>query len=149
MRAGKRILHECPLCSTSLQVRELYCPRCRIRIQGDFEPPQSRLLSLSRKELEFVELFVRLRGSIKEVEKSLGVSYPTVRGMLDAVIKSLGYSPGRPLQAEKRMQIIEKVDRGEISAERAAELLQNGAAEEDADTAAASEHGKKSKEKDE
>ena len=51
----KRILHECPMCNSTLQVRELYCPRCRIRIQGDFQPPQSRLLSLARKELEFIE----------------------------------------------------------------------------------------------
>ena len=74
MERGKRILHECPMCSGTLQVRELYCPHCRIRIQGDFEPPHSRLLSLSRKDLEFIELFVRLRGNIKEVEKALGAS---------------------------------------------------------------------------
>ena len=75
MESTKRLLQECPLCSGTLQVRELYCPRCRIRIQGDFEPPHSRLLSLGRKELEFIELFVRLRGNIKEVEKALGQFY--------------------------------------------------------------------------
>jgi hypothetical protein len=123
MQGNKRILQECPICSGALQVRELYCPRCRIRIQGDFEPPHSRLLSLSRKELEFVELFVRLRGNIKEVEKALGLSYPTVRGMLDGVIKNLGYTVGKQLDDEKRMEIIEKVSKGELSADRAAELL--------------------------
>ena len=123
MESAKRLLQECPLCSGTLQVRELYCPRCRIRIQGDFEPPHSRLLSLSRKELEFIELFVHLRGNIKEVEKALGVSYPTVRAMLDGVIKNLGYSVTKQPDAEKRMEIIEKVSRGELSAERAAELL--------------------------
>jgi hypothetical protein len=145
MEGRKRILQECPTCNGSLQVRELYCPRCRIRIQGDFEPPNSRLLSLSRKEVEFVELFVRLRGNIKEVEKALGVSYPTVRGMLDGVIKSLGYTVEKPLDAEKRMEIIEKVSRGELNAEKAAELLRGApeAEDEPADTAAKKQGEKK------
>ena len=137
MESSKSILQECPMCSGTLQVRELYCPRCRIRIQGNFEPPHSRLLSLSRKELEFIELFVRLRGNIKEVEKALGVSYPTVRGMLDRVIKNLGYTVEKQLNPEKRMEIIEKVSKGELSAERAAELLKGApeAEEVPADTA--------------
>ncbi len=145
MEGRKRILQECPTCNGALQVRELYCPRCRIRIQGDFEPPNSRLLSLSRKELEFVELFVRLRGNIKEVEKVLGVSYPTVRGMLDGVIKSLGYTVEKPLDSEKRMEIIEKVSRGELNAEKAAELLRGApeAEDEPADTAAKKQGEKK------
>jgi hypothetical protein len=132
MKTNKRILSECPMCSTTLQVRELYCPHCRIRIQGDFEPPHSRLLSLARKELEFIELFVRVRGNIKEVEKALGVSYPTVRGMLDGVIKSLGYSVGKPLDSEQRMGIIEKVSKGQLSAEKAAELLKGATDAEEA-----------------
>jgi hypothetical protein len=145
MESNKRILQECPMCNGTLQVRELYCPRCRIRIQGDFEPPHSRLLSLSRKELEFVELFVRLRGNIKEVEKALGVSYPTVRGMLDGVIKSLGYTVGKQLDAQKRMEIIEKVSKGELSAERAAELLKGALEAEDAPADTTDNQGEKKK----
>jgi len=146
MESMKRILQECPMCNGTLQVRELYCPRCRIRIQGDFEPPQSRLLSLSRKELEFVELFVRLRGNIKEVEKALGVSYPTVRGMLDGVIKNLGYTVGKQMSPEKRMEIIEKISRGELSADRAAELLKGAQeAEETQATTVEESQGEKNK----
>jgi hypothetical protein len=146
MKSGKRILHECPVCSGTLQVRELYCPRCRIRIQGDFEPPQSRLLSLNRKELEFTELFVRSRGNIKEVEKALGVSYPTVRGMLDGVIKNLGYTVGKQPEAEERMEIIEKVSKGQLSAEKAAELLKGAPEAEDTPAdAAGKDRGEKEK----
>ena len=146
MESMKRILQECPMCNGTLQVRELYCPRCRIRIQGDFEPPQSRLLSLGRKELEFVELFVRLRGNIKEVEKALGVSYPTVRGMLDGVIKNLGYTVGKQMSPEKRMEIIEKISRGELSADRAAELLKGAQEAEETQTTTVEEsQGEKNK----
>jgi hypothetical protein len=146
MESMKRILQECPMCNGTLQVRELYCPRCRIRIQGDFEPPQSRLLSLSRKELEFVELFVRLRGNIKEVEKALGVSYPTVRGILDGVIKNLGYTVGKQMSPEKRMEIIEKISRGELSADRAAELLKGAQEAEETQTTTVEEsQGEKNK----
>jgi hypothetical protein len=146
METGKHVLHECPLCSGALRVRELYCPRCRIRIQGDFEPPHSRLLSLSRKELEFVELFVRLRGNIKEAEKALGVSYPTVRAMLDSVIKNLGYTVAKPMGAEKRMEIIERVGKGELSAEKAAELLKgNGEEEQPPSNAPSPEQGEAKK----
>ena len=146
MESAKRILQECPICNGTLQVRELYCPRCRIRIQGDFEPPHSRLLSLSRKELEFIELFVRLRGNIKEMEKALGLSYPTVRGMLDGVIKNLGYRVGKQPDTEKRMEIIEKVSRGELSAERAAELLKGAPPSEDAPAEAMDDNQRERKE---
>ena len=146
MESVKRILQECPMCNGTLQVRELYCPRCRIRIQGDFEPPQSRLLSLGRKELEFVELFVRLRGNIKEVEKALGVSYPTVRGMLDGVITNLGYTVGKQMSPEKRMEIIDRIGSGELSADRAAELLKGAQEAEESQTITVDEsQGEKSK----
>ena len=123
---NKKILQECPMCGGNLKVRELYCPGCHIRIEGNFEPQKSRLLYLSRKELEFVELFVRVRGNIKEVEKVLGVSYPTVRGMLDSTIKSMGYSVKRRIDAKRRMEIIERLEKGEISAEKASELIKEG-----------------------
>ncbi len=126
----KKILLECPICSGNLQVRVLYCPSCNIRIEGSFEPQKSRLLYLSRKELEFVELFIRVRGNIKEVEKALGISYPTVRGMLDSIIKNMGFSVKSPVSPKRRLEIIEHLEKGEISAEKAAELLKTGSEEE-------------------
>lgn len=122
MERKKTMLHECPQCGGNLKVRELHCPSCHIRIQGNFEPQQSRLLYLTRKELDFVELFVRVRGNIKEVEKALGVSYPTVRGLLESIIKNMGYTVQR--DNKKRMEILDLLDSGEISAAKATELLQ-------------------------
>ena len=57
---------------------------------------------LSDEELYFTETFIRCRGNIKEVEKELGISYPTVRSKLDAVIKKLGYETEPDEQAAKR-----------------------------------------------
>ena len=66
--------------------------------------------------------------------------------MLDGVIKNLGYTVGKPPDAEKRMEIIEKVSKGELSAEKAAELLKGAPeAETEPTDAATKEQGEKKK----
>ncbi|RPJ07276.1 MAG: DUF2089 domain-containing protein [Spirochaetaceae bacterium] len=128
----KRMLKECPVCGDSLRVRVFQCASCQTRVEGVFEPPQSRLLSLSRKDLEFAELFIRVRGNIKEVEKVLSVSYPTVRSMLDGVIERMGYTVrNEQLSTKRRMEIIEQLEKGVITAEKAAELLKSGGDEDE------------------
>lgn len=126
----KNQLHDCPVCGSELRVKVLACPSCRTKIEGDFSPPESRLFSLSREDLEFVEVFVQVRGSIKEMEKALGVSYPTVRGMLDSVIGKLGYAVDRGIAPEKRKKILDRLDQGEINAVEAAKLLKGDREEE-------------------
>jgi hypothetical protein len=82
---------------------------------------------LSQESLEFIEIFVRNRGNIKEMERELGLSYPTVRGRLNAVIEELGYevkSEQSPSDiADKRREILKQLDAGELSATEAAELI--------------------------
>ncbi len=119
----KNQLHDCPVCGSELRVKVLACPSCRTKIEGDFSPPESRLFSLAREDLEFVEMFIQSRGSIKEMEKALGVSYPTVRGMLDSVIGKLGYKVDRGVAPDKRKDILDRLDKGELSAGEAAKLL--------------------------
>jgi len=126
----KKQLHDCPICGSELRVKVLACPSCRTKIEGDFSPPESRLFSLSREDLEFVELFVQSRGSIKEMEKALGVSYPTVRGILDSVIGKLGYVVDRGVAPDKRKQILDQLEKGELSVGEATKLLK-GDGEED------------------
>ena len=126
----KKQLHDCPVCGSELRVKVLACPSCRTKIEGDFSPPESKLFSLSREDLEFVEMFVQSRGSIKEMEKALGVSYPTVRGMLDSVIGKLGYAVDRGVAPDKRREILDRLDKGELSVGEATKLLK-GDGEED------------------
>ena len=122
----KKIIQECPLCQTVLKVRVLQCPSCHTKIEGNFDPPNSKIFSLSKRDIDFIELFVRVRGNIKEMEKALGVSYPTVRSMIDGVIERMGYPVKEPFNKKHHMEIIEQLEQGKISAEKAAELIEKG-----------------------
>src|SRR6266436_1890229 len=84
------LILKCPSCEGNLTVTSLGCPECVINITGEFALPQ--LLKLTRAQIDFIEVFIKNRGIIREVERELGVSYPTVRARLDEVIKALGYS---------------------------------------------------------
>ena len=85
------IILKCPSCDGDLTVTRLRCPDCEISIDGEFALPA--LLKLSGAQIDFVEVFIKNRGVIRDVERELGVSYPTVRARLDEVITALGYSP--------------------------------------------------------
>lgn len=79
---------KCPVCGEKLAITKLNCPKCTTAIEGEFKPcPYCRL---PKDELDFINTFIMCRGNIKDVEKALGISYPTVRSKLDSVIKSLG-----------------------------------------------------------
>ncbi len=81
----------CPACSSSLYVSELSCSNCQTKIQGNFSLPE--ILSLSSEEQHFMLLFLKASGSLKEMSKVLGYSYPKVRNMLDELITKLQSLP--------------------------------------------------------
>jgi len=87
------------------------CDGCGIALEGDL--PASRLSLLSVDQEQFVETFLVAGGNIKEVERQLGISYPTVRKKLDEVIRALGYAPRS--QMKRREEVLDAVDRGEMS----------------------------------
>jgi hypothetical protein len=85
-----------------------------------------RLTRLDDEQLEFVEVFLRCRGVIKNVEDMLGVSYPTVRARLNATLEALGFGGDEEAPAERRRarrEILGELAGGRISAEEAHELL--------------------------
>lgn len=83
-------LRQCPVCDDTMVVRELYCPSCDVTIRGEFDPGAAGPFSqLSDEQLAFLHLFVTSRGNMSDVERSLGVSYPTVRAKLDDLIAAL------------------------------------------------------------
>jgi hypothetical protein len=86
-----------------------------IAIEGAFELP--RLAQLSAEDQVFVAAFVRSHGSIKEMEQVFGVSYPTVKARLNRIAASLEFVETDPQPG--RAEVLERLARGEISAEQA------------------------------
>ncbi|MHB1418410.1 MAG: DUF2089 family protein [Bacillota bacterium] len=120
---ASRMLGRCPICQQKMDVVRLHCPTCDTSIEGRFETCKFCQLSVEQKA--FIEVFVKSRGNIKEVEREMGISYPTVRSRLDAVIEALGYrvEPSENDSLNRRKKILEAVDQGAMTAEEAARLL--------------------------
>ncbi|MGI6254551.1 MAG: DUF2089 domain-containing protein [Acutalibacter sp.] len=116
---------QCPVCGETMVVTKLKCSHCGTELSGEFSP--CRFCRLEDKHLQFVETFLRCRGSIKEVERALGVSYPTVKNMLDAALAALGLDEKPELRAlrekEEREEILQQLSQGEISVDEAVEAL--------------------------
>src|SRR5688572_4201322 len=79
----------CPMCDGELVVTHLRCQQCGTGLEGVFT--LNKFDRLSREQLRFADVFVKNRGVIRDVERELGISYPTVRSRLDEVIRALGY----------------------------------------------------------
>jgi hypothetical protein len=91
-----------------------------IAIEGSFELPQ--LARLAQEDQVFVTAFVRCHGSIKEMEQIFGVSYPTIKSRLNRIAASLEFVDTNP--APPRSEILEKLTRGEITADEAIQQLE-------------------------
>ena len=118
------IIGKCPVCNNELEVTKLHCNSCGTSIEGHFEI--CRFCQLNAEETEFLETFIKCKGNIKEVEKALDISYPTVKRKLNQVISSLGYDLESTPEDEKeseRKKILDKLENGAISSEEAVELL--------------------------
>jgi hypothetical protein len=115
------LISECPVCGKQLKITKLQCTDCHTTIENEFE--LSNFETLSKEQLSFIETFLKCRGNIKEVEKELGVSYPTVRGKLDDIISSLGYSTTKKVEKIDRKKVILMLEKGEITAEEAIGIL--------------------------
>jgi hypothetical protein len=85
-----------------------------------------RLSRLDEEQLRFAETFLKVRGNIKEMERELGVSYPTVRNRLDAILETMGYRVESAVEeesADRRREILDRLQSGTITAEEAVRLL--------------------------
>lgn len=117
--ANQKIPSRCPACGNALVIEALGCPACKTAVEGHYS--LSRFLLLSPEQMQFCELFLRCRGSLKDVGSMLEISYPTARNRLDELLQALGFE-GQTAKDE-RIIILERLTKGEIDHEQALRLL--------------------------
>ena len=129
------VISTCPVCSSELAVTRLHCSSCGTTLEGDFSV--GRFGRLSRDQLALLESFLRSRGNLRDMERELGISYPTVRSRVEQLVRSLGFGPRGDDEATDdaatdpdvqpapatRQQILEQLARHEIGAEEAAAAI--------------------------
>ena len=133
----------CPVCQGPMIVRELECPSCEITVRGNFgqvtssKAASTRFDPLSAEQMNFLETFLRCRGILRDVEAALGISYPTVRARLDALLSTLGFgdlpsgaageagagAPSAQPAKESLKDILSKLDAGSIDAQSALDAI--------------------------
>lgn len=122
----RKILEKCPSCGGDLEVTRLNCTNCETVITGRYQP--CRFCKLSPEHSDFLEAFVKSRGNVKEMERELGISYWTIRNRLNDLIKALGFEVEAAPEEEgdakdRRKEILEQVDRGELTVAEATTRL--------------------------
>ncbi len=134
----RKVLESCPTCGGPLTITEVRCEVCATEVRSQYQPcPFCRL---SPEQMNFALLFVQSRGNLTEMEKVLGISYPTIRGKLDEIIKVLSADPtpeavtiatpgtmpagsAAAPEMSRRREILDQVASGKLSASDALAAL--------------------------
>src|SRR6202012_3114544 len=95
-------------------------PEKEITVEGQFTLPE--LARLSLEDQVFVTAFIRSHGSIKEMEATFGVSYPTIKARLNRIAGQLEFVDTNP--APSRAEVLEKLNSGEITATEPIQALE-------------------------
>ena len=127
------VISTCPVCSNELAVTRLHCRSCGTTLEGDFSV--GRFGRLNRDQLTLLESFLRSRRLPRDMERELGISYPTVRSRVEALVRALGFGPRsdgdepddamtEPTAAGRsREEILQALARHELSADEAAAAI--------------------------
>lgn len=111
---------DCPVCGDRLALTRLSCQSCGTELSGEFE--SCEFCSLSPDDRQVLRVFLSSRGNMKDLERHLGVSYPTARARFDALLSRLGLAPERPATGP-RVELLEQLARGEIDVDQAMQKL--------------------------
>ncbi len=117
------MINRCPVCGEKLHVKVYRCSRCGTEISGLF--PQNEFSLLNEEQLKFLRIFLRSRGNLSETARYFGISNPTARSRLEAILRTLGLDEpiGGGGESPGRKEILEMLERGEISVDEAEKLL--------------------------
>jgi hypothetical protein len=138
---ARDVISTCPVCEGELTISRLQCRSCGTALEGEFGV--GRFGRLSKEQMALLESFLRSKGNLKEMERELGISYPTVRGRVDALVRALGLGEGEEGESEadeaafaveapeapdadlaaQRREILERLAKREIAADEAATAL--------------------------
>ncbi|UTC76895.1 DUF2089 domain-containing protein [Treponema sp. OMZ 799] len=121
------VMGNCPVCGEAFTVSELHCTKCNSSLKGEFE--LCEFCRLTKEQKYFVKMFLKNRGSIRDMEKELGISYPTVRNKIEEINAALGLSDGR-LPSVNVSEVLKRIKAGELSVDSAVSFL-TGQSEED------------------
>jgi hypothetical protein len=111
----------CPVCSSRLAVTRLTCPSCETELSGAFA--SCEFCVLTDEDREVLRVFLASRGNMKDLERHLGVSYPTARSRFDQLLVKLGVERAPAAPASNRVELMEQVARGEIDIDEALRRL--------------------------
>jgi hypothetical protein len=139
------VISTCPVCSGELNVTRLNCRSCGTTLEGEFSV--GRFGRLTREQLLLLESFLRSRGNLRDMERELGISYPTVRSRVEALVRALGFGPRADSDeaaeeaaaaagattagttatdpAAARQDVLERLARKEITADEAAAAIRS------------------------
>jgi hypothetical protein len=136
------VISTCPVCSGELAVTRLHCRSCGTTLEGEFSV--GRFGRLTREQLLLLESFLRSRGNLRDMERELSISYPTVRSRVEALVRALGFGPRAdsdeaaadeaasaaaagptPDVAAARQAILERLGRHEMTADEAAAAIRS------------------------
>ena len=113
---------DCPVCGERLATTRLSCAACGSELAGVFAP--CAFCALNPAETEMLRVFLASRGNLREVEKYLGVSYPTARLRFADLLRKLGLTDDpEPEPRLDRDQILTEVASGALTPSEATELL--------------------------
>lgn len=112
----------CPVCDERLALTRLTCPACDTELSGGFATCE--FCALSNEDREVLRVFLASRGNMKDLERHLGVSYPTARARFDALLGKIGIDRPAGGPALTRVELMEQVARGEIDIDEALKRLE-------------------------
>jgi hypothetical protein len=142
------VIATCPVCTSELAVTRLRCGECGTTIEGEFSV--GRFGRLTREQTQVLESFLRSRGNLRDMERELGISYPTVRSRVEQLVQALGFGPRdqgdadgsaavtalsaseAPTESQTpeaisagRQAVLERLARHELTAEEAADAIRS------------------------
>jgi hypothetical protein len=123
--AHRHAPRDCPVCGNGLELTRLSCPACHTELSGAFAACE--YCALADDDRALLRVFLASRGNMKDLERHLGVSYPTARARFDALLSRIGIEVARdgtsPTDDAPSIDVLDALARGDIDVDEASRRL--------------------------